>query len=688
MPLLSTFGNAGSQSFGTAGIQPGGSAFFGGGVKALSVPGSANFAYGTGDFTVEAWIRPSSYSTWRILWSQTDVYNSRVYWPFLIYLDRFTGQLAFQMHPYVLVHPTALTLNVWSHIAVVRSSSQVRLYVNGNGASTVSAPVNLTNTTFRPTLGNYSLGANQSAGQDFQGYVTNVRVAKSAIYTSNFIPSRSPLTRTSQGATNVQFLLNHKTSSSFLTDASANNLTVTNTGAVTFNALSPYTDPFVTPPAIVIVSATVTPSTSTVSEGSTVTFTVAGTNTVNGTYYYTIEETGGGSSTLTGADFSTGSLSGTFTITGNSGSIPLTVIRDLTTEGDESFSVFVRSGSTTGTVLGSSSIIDITDSSITPAFTVTPASIGEGSAGSFTVANVGPDGTYYWTVLNGTSANADFSAVSGSFAVSGSTGGIENGTGTFSVTPIKDLSTEGAQTFQVQVRSGSIAGTVIVTSASVSITDVSLTPTVTPAAGSVNEGASLSFTAANLGPNGTYYWSINHGTTAAADFSAENGSFSITGGGAQDNGTGTFSVTTLNDYVTEGAQTFTVSVRTGSVSGTVLATSSSVTVNDTSTTVTASGSPTSFNEGASTTITASATAFPNGTYYWTILNGTTTDADFTAASGSFTVSNGVSGAFTVTAATLGGAEAAETFSVQIRTVSTSGTVIATTGTLTINSNAT
>ena len=688
MPLLSTLGNAGIKSYGTAGTQPGGSALYSGGARALSVAPSVNFAYGTGNFTVEMWIRPSSYSSWRILFAQSGTYNSRAYWYFLLYLDRFTGQLAFQMNPFFTIHPTALTLNVWSHVAVVRNSGQVRLYVNGNGGSTITATSNLLDQTVRPTVGNYSRVADQSAGQDFQGYMTNVRVTKSAVYTGNFTPSRTPFTRTSQGATNTQLLLNYRTSASFLTDSSANNLTVSNTGSVAFNALSPYTEPFVTPPTIVIVSVTVTPSATTVSEGSTVTFTIAGTNTVNGTYYYTIEETGGGAGTLIGSDFSTGSLNGTFTITGNSGSIPLTVVRDLTTEGDESFSVFVRSGSITGPVLGSSSIIDITDSSITPAFTVTPASIGEGSAGSFTVANVGPDGTYFWTILNSTSVNADFSAVSGSFAVSGSTGGIENGTGSFSVTPIKDLSTEGTETFQVQVRSGSTSGTIIITSAGVSISDVSLTPTVTPAAGSVNEGASLSFTAANLGPNGTYFWSINHSSTAAADFTAENGSFTIAGGGAQDNGTGTFSVTTVNDYATEGAQTFTVSVRTGSVGGTVLATSSSVTVNDTSTSVTAGGSPTSFNEGASTTITASATGFPNGTYFWTVLNGTTTNADFTAASGSFTVSNGVSGAFTVTAATLGGAEAAETFQVQIRTDSTSGAVIATTGTLTINANAT
>jgi hypothetical protein len=477
------------------------------------------------------------------------------------------------MNPSFTIHPTALTLNVWSHVAVVRNSGQVRLYVNGNGGSTISAATNLTNTTFRPTIGNYSRAADQSAGQDFQGYVTNVRVANSAIYTGDFIPSRTPFTRTSQGATNTRLLLNHRTSASFLTDSSANNLTVSNTGTVAFNALSPYTEPFVTPPTIVIVSATVTPSTTTVSEGGSVTFTVVGTNTVNGTYYYTIEETAGGEGTVTGSDFSTGSLNGTFTITGNSGSIPLTVVRDLTTEGDESFSVFVRSGSISGPVLGNSPIIDITDSSITPVFTVTPASINEGSAGSFTVANVGVDGTYFFTVLNGTTDNADFTATSGSF------------------------------------------------------------------------------------------------TTSAL------------------NGSGSFNITTVNDFVTEGAQTFQVQVREGSIGGTVLVTSASVTVNDTSTTVTASGSPTSFNEGSSTTITASATGFPNGTYFYTILNGTTTNADFTATSGSFTVSNGTSGAFTITAASLDGIEGAETFSVQIRTGSTSGTVIATTGTLTINASA-
>jgi len=184
--------------------------------------------------------------------------------------------------------------------------------------------------------------------------------------------------------------------------------------------------------------------------------------------------------------------------------------------------------------------------------------------------------TVYWSVSNA----GDFGTALGTFVVN-------NDSGSFTVTPTKDLSTEGTETFNIILRRGSSSGTVVATFSDVEITDVSLTPTITPAANSVNEGSSLSFAVTNLGPNGTYYWTINHVTTANADFVAVNGSFSLTGGGAQDNGTGSFTVTTIADTTTEGAQTFTVSVRSVSISGTVIVTSGSITVNDTS--LTASG---------------------------------------------------------------------------------------------------
>lgn len=94
---------------------------------------------------------------------------------------------------------------------------------------------------------------------------------------------------------------------------------------------------------------------------------------------------------------------------------------------------------------------------------------------------------------------------------------------------------------------------------------------------SVNEGSSLTFSTGGSNiADGTYYWSINNITTTDGRFSAASGSFTITGNA------GSFSVSPLANNYTDGATTFSVSIRTGSTSGTIVATSGAITVNDTS----------------------------------------------------------------------------------------------------------
>ena len=65
----------------------------------------------------------------------------------------------------------------------------------------------------------------------------------------------------------------------------------------------------------------------------------------------------------------------------------------------------------------------------------------------------------------------------------------------------------------------------------------------------------------------------------------------------------------------------------------------------------------------------------SATLYWTIENVTTANADFSSTSGSFTIT-GNSGSFTVTPIDESSADAGELFYVRVRTVSTSGTVVA------------
>jgi hypothetical protein len=94
----------------------------------------------------------------------------------------------------------------------------------------------------------------------------------------------------------------------------------------------------------------------------------------------------------------------------------------------------------------------------------------------------------------------------------------------------------------------------------------------------VNEGSAQTF---NVGgtyvPAATYYWTVE---TNAGDFATADGTVTVSSGTGGN--LGSFTVTPTADATTEGAETFTVALRSGSTSGPILATSSSVTINDTS----------------------------------------------------------------------------------------------------------
>jgi hypothetical protein len=138
---------------------------------------------------------------------------------------------------------------------------------------------------------------------------------------------------------------------------------------------------------------------------------------------------------------------------------------------------------------------------------------------------------------------------------------------------------EGTETIIFQVRTGSTAGTIVATASTVNVTDDAPTYSVSPSVASVNEGSSVTWTitTTNIPDATTLYWT-NSGTTIASDFSAavNSGSFTVT------SNTGSFSLTLSNDLTTEGSETIVIQIRTGSTSGTIVATASTVTVNDTS----------------------------------------------------------------------------------------------------------
>ena len=130
---------------------------------------------------------------------------------------------------------------------------------------------------------------------------------------------------------------------------------------------------------------TISPSTSSVNEGSSVTFTVTTTNVADGTTLYWTTYTNSG--TINTSDFNDSVETGSFTITSGSGTITRTLASDNTTEGSESFGLYIRTGSTSGSIVATSSVVTISDTSTTPS-----------GAQEFTSA-----GTYSWVAPAGVS---------------------------------------------------------------------------------------------------------------------------------------------------------------------------------------------------------------------------------------------------------------------------------------------
>jgi hypothetical protein len=106
------------------------------------------------------------------------------------------------------------------------------------------------------------------------------------------------------------------------------------------------------------------------------------------------------------------------------------------------------------------------------------------------------------------------------------------------------------------------------------------------AVGIINEGDTMTFNVTTTAvPDGTVlYWKVENETTTDARFAAVSGSVTVTAGA------GSFGVSPLADHQTEGTTLFHVTLRTGSVAGTVVWTTGSKAVGDTSLTPPVHGS--------------------------------------------------------------------------------------------------
>jgi hypothetical protein len=182
--------------------QTGWSAYFDG-TSYLTAPSSASFAFGTADFTVEFWLYTPAFpaSTAYHSYFSTRVGGLGLDIQLLNNAGTYNLMVGDNAGSIISVN-NSFTTNVQTHIAAVRQSGVFYLYVNGVSVAFATASRNFTDNGCLIAAG--VGGANKAIG-----YISNVRVCNGkAVYPSGttFNPSTSPLTSTSQGATNCELL--------------------------------------------------------------------------------------------------------------------------------------------------------------------------------------------------------------------------------------------------------------------------------------------------------------------------------------------------------------------------------------------------------------------------------------------------------------------------------------------------
>ena len=207
--------------------QTGWSNYFDGSGDTLSAPASAAFAFGTGNFTVEAWVYATTSSTFRLATNRNPASDAAGTWSFTIAsgnIISFSEVIAGEPGPSATI---ASIVNKWTHVVACRQSGTTRLFVDGVLVASASQTTNFSNTA-------YSLVIGSTPETFLTGYISNLRIIKgTALYTTFFAPPAAPLTAVS--GTSLLTCQSNR-----IVDNSANNFTITRNGDVAVQAFSPF----------------------------------------------------------------------------------------------------------------------------------------------------------------------------------------------------------------------------------------------------------------------------------------------------------------------------------------------------------------------------------------------------------------------------------------------------------------
>jgi len=179
---LETVGNA--QISTTQSKFGGSSMYFDGTGDWLYGPSTPNVGFGTGPFTVEMWVYPTSNPANGpgTLFDARSGTNAEG-WVLRIFSDLSVGFYDGPNNLYQQTAANVVSLNTWAYLAFVRSGTTLTIYVDGVSKKTATVSSNLGSSW------PYYVGNNYSAGYTYYGYIDDLRITKGYARTITASPS-------------------------------------------------------------------------------------------------------------------------------------------------------------------------------------------------------------------------------------------------------------------------------------------------------------------------------------------------------------------------------------------------------------------------------------------------------------------------------------------------------------------
>lgn len=166
----------------------GASCLFDGTGDYLTLDGSADFTFGTGDFTIDCWLRLNALGSNQFVYDGRPSATEGVY-PTL-YVNS-SNALIFHTNSATRITGGTLSINTWYHIALARSGSSTMMFLNGaQQGSTYSDSNNyLGSSSPRPFIANDS----KNIVSPLNGWLDEFRISKGiARWTTTFTPPAEP----------------------------------------------------------------------------------------------------------------------------------------------------------------------------------------------------------------------------------------------------------------------------------------------------------------------------------------------------------------------------------------------------------------------------------------------------------------------------------------------------------------